>query len=245
MNEKGEKTVIVTGGTKGLGLAIARALLTEGYKVVAASRTNSKEFEELSAGNPGNAFFEVVDLSQLDQIYTWAKQVIAKHGIPFSLVNNSAIGLDGVLATMHETDIQKLITVNLTAPILLTKYVSRQMLSRRNGRIINISSIIASTGFSGLSVYGATKAGLNGFTKSLARELGKVNITVNAISPGYMQTEMTKGLDGEKLASIIRRSPLQRLTEVDEVAPMVLYLLSDGGGAMTGSVITIDSGSTC
>ena len=145
---------------------------------------------------------------------------------------------------MHETDIHELIKVNIEAPILLTKYLSRSMLLNRNGRIVNIGSIIGSTGFNGLSVYGATKSALGGFTKSLSRELGKANITVNVVAPGYMKTQMTEGLQGNKLSSIIRRSPLGRLADVSDAAAAVDYLLSEGASSVTGSIITVDAGST-
>ena len=145
---------------------------------------------------------------------------------------------------MHESQISELIKVNIEAPIFLTKYASRSMLMKLRGRIINISSIIASTGFNGLSVYGATKASLNGFTKSLARELGKAKITVNTIAPGYMQTAMTSGLQGKKLESIKRRSPLGHLATVTDVAGTVAYLLSNDAKNITGTTITVDAGST-
>lgn len=145
---------------------------------------------------------------------------------------------------MHETQISELIRVNIEAPIILTKYVSRSMLMKLRGRIINIGSIIGSTGFSGLSVYGATKSAMNGFTKSLARELGKAKITVNTIAPGYMQTAMTEGLQGEKLESIKRRSPLGHLANVEDVAGTVSYLLSADAKNITGTTITVDAGST-
>ena len=118
------------------------------------------------------------------------------------------------------------------------------MLLNRNGRIVNIGSIIGSTGFNGLSVYGATKSALGGFTKSLSRELGKANITVNVVAPGYMKTQMTEGLQGNKLSSIIRRSPLGRLADVSDAAAAVDFLLSEGASSVTGSIITVDAGST-
>jgi 3-oxoacyl-[acyl-carrier protein] reductase len=145
---------------------------------------------------------------------------------------------------MHDTQIEELIRVNILAAILVTKYASRSMLTRRTGRIINVASIIASTGFSGLSVYAATKSSLIGMTKSLSRELGKAGITVNAISPGYMATDMTAGIDKEKLATITRRSPLGRLALVDEVASAIAYLMSDAAASITGTNLTIDAGST-
>ena len=145
---------------------------------------------------------------------------------------------------MHEKDIDEIIKVNIQAPILLTKYLCRSMLLNQNGRIINISSIIGSTGFNGLSVYGASKSSMSGFTKSLSRELGKAGITVNSLAPGYMETNMTKDLTGSKLASIIRRSPLNKLANVDDVANAALFLLSEEASSITGTTITIDAGST-
>lgn len=149
-----------------------------------------------------------------------------------------------MLATLHERDIGQLIRVNVEAPILLSKYLLRPMLMNRTGRIINISSIIATTGFSGLSVYGATKAAMSGFTRSLSREVGKAGITVNTIAPGYMETDMTSALQGEKLESIKRRSPLGNLANAQDVAHAVMYLLSDKASNITGSTITVDAGST-
>lgn len=145
---------------------------------------------------------------------------------------------------MHEKDIDEIIKVNIHAPILLTKYLCRSMLLNQDGRIINVSSIIGSTGFNGLSIYGASKSSLSGFTKSLSRELGKAGITVNSLAPGYMNTDMTKNLDGNKLESIIRRSPLKKLANVDDVASAALFLLSDEASSITGTTITIDAGST-
>ena len=133
--------------------------------------------------------------------------------------------------------------INLEAPILLTKYLTRRMIKYRRGRVVNISSIIAQTGFSGLSVYGATKAGLEGFTRSLSRELGRVNITVNCIAPGFMETDMTSSLKGQKLESIKRRAPLG-LPSTEHVASTVLHLLEEKSEKITGAIFTIDGGST-
>lgn len=127
---------------------------------------------------------------------------------------------------------------------MLTKYLLRPMLINGEGRVINISSIMADTGFSGLAVYGATKAALNGFTKSLAREVGKAGITVNTVAPGYMDTDMTSTLQGDKLASIKRRSPLGRLAGVDDVANGVAWLMGEQAASVTGITLTIDAGST-
>jgi 3-oxoacyl-[acyl-carrier protein] reductase len=237
-----KKTVIVTGTRKGLGLAIGQRLVADNYKVIAVARSESPALDELCAGN--QAHFERFDLAEIDNIHAWVVGLTKKHGRIYGLVNNAAIGTDGVLATMHERDIEQSLRVNLLSPIVLTKCVSRSMLLAGCGRIINISSIIASTGFSGLSVYAATKAGLIGFTKSLSRELGKSGITVNCVAPGYMDTDMTKGLAGDKLLSIKRRSPSGKLASVEAVAASVSFLLGNGGDMITGTTITVDAGST-
>lgn len=239
-----KKLVVVTGATRGLGLAITRQCLADGYKVVAVGRKMSAALSELMQSHTDSLVFESYDFVYSTGIHEFATLLIRTHGRPWGLVNNAAIGHDGVLATLHERDIAELIAVNVQAPILLTKYLLRPMLINRGGRIVNISSIIASTGFSGLSVYGATKAALAGFSRSLAREVGKANITVNTVAPGYMETDMTSALEGDKLQSIQRRSPLGRLAGVDDVAEAVSYLLSEKASAITGSTITVDAGST-
>lgn len=239
-----KKTVVVTGATRGLGLAISRQCLADGYRVVAVGRKMSDALSELHQRYPDDLVFEPFDFMRTEAIHEFVTMLVRNHGRPWGLVNNAALGHDGVLATLHERDIADLITVNIQAPILLTKYLLRSMLINRSGRIVNISSIIASTGYNGLSVYGATKAALSGFTRSLAREAGKANITVNTVAPGYMTTDMTSALDGEKLESIKRRSPLRRLVAPDDVAKTVTFLLSENGASITGSTFTVDAGST-
>ena len=162
----------------------------------------------------------------------------------FGLVNNAGLGTEGLLATMHNSEIEALVRLNVLSPVILTKYVVRHMMAEGEGRIVNISSIIASTGYNGLSVYGATKAAATGFTRSLAREVGKLGITVNAIAPGFIDTELTQTLGGEGRQKIASRSALKRLPEAVDVASMVEYLFSDGGRNITGTVLTVDAGNT-
>jgi 3-oxoacyl-[acyl-carrier protein] reductase len=238
------KLIVITGATRGLGLSISKNLLSSNYKIVGISRTESKEFKKLRHSASDRVHFVEADLCEIGKICDLCKSIQKKFGRLYGLINNAAIGVDGVLPTMHESDIDRMIRINLHAPILLSKYLCRGMLINRCGRIINISSIIASTGFSGLSVYGATKSSLIGFSKSLARELGKANVTVNCVAPGYMDTDMTGGLGDEKLESIRRRSPLLRFPSTDEVANTVKFLLSNEASSMTGSVLTVDAGST-
>ena len=236
------KNVIVTGARRGLGLAISQRLAADGYTVLAVARSDSPELNSLCDGE--SVCFEPFDLAETNKIHAWVGDLTQRHGRIYGLVNNAAIGADGVLATMHEHDIAQTLLVNLQSPIVLTKYVSRSMLLGGAGRIINISSIIGSTGYSGLSVYAATKAGLIGFTKSLSRELGKAGITVNCVAPGYMDTDMTKGIAPDKLSSIKRRSPSGKLATVESVAASVSFLLGEGGDMINGTTLTVDAGST-
>jgi len=236
------KTVVVTGISRGLGLAIAERLLLDGYRVIGLGRSIGG-FAEFAQADPERAAYEQFDVSSVSEIAERVRDLNKKYKPIYGLVNNAGIGLDGVLATMHLSDIKRVLATNLVGPIALTKYVSRTMLARGEGRIVNISSIIAKTGFHGLSVYGATKAGLEGFTRSLSRELGKAKITVNCVAPGFMATEMTEVLEGEKLESIRRRAPLG-LPATSDVAGAVSFLLGPDGGSTTGTVITVDGGST-
>ena len=238
------KLVIVTGSSKGLGLAICEDLLKNGYKILGIARSFSNEFKQLQQKFESQLFYKKYDFNNIEDIHELVKSITKEHGVIYGLVNNAALGYDGILGTMHETQISKLIRVNIEAPIILTKYVARSMLMKMDGRIINISSIIASTGFNGLSVYAATKASLNGFSKSLARELGKANITVNAVAPGYMKTSMTSGLQEKKLESIKRRSPSGKLADVNDVAGVVSFLMSEKGRSINGTTYTVDAGST-
>lgn len=244
MTNRTQDLVLVTGATRGLGLAVCRRLLAGDYRVVGTGRTPSTEMQALLVAHPERFAFMPLDLNLTSELHAFVRQVVQTHGPLYGLVNNAGRGLDGVLATMHDSQISELLRVNVEAPILLAKYCARSMLLQRRGRIVNVGSIIGSTGFAGLSVYGASKAALGGFTRSLARELGRAGITVNTVAPGYMQTDMTHGLQGEKLESIKRRSPLGRLASVDDAAAAVAYLLSADACGVTGTTLTVDAGST-
>ena len=240
--------VVVTGGSRGIGLAIARRLAGAGYNVIAVARRESDELREkirdvINEGR-GGLHLRPFDLSEIDAIPAFVKMLRDEFGAIHGLVNNAGIGTEGLLATMHNTEIEALVRLNITSPIILTKYIARQMMADGAGRIINMSSIIATTGYNGLSVYGATKAAATGFTRSLAREVGKLGITVNAIAPGFVDTELTQSLSQDQRKRIAGRSALRRLPETDDVARMVEYLLGDGGRNITGSVLTIDAGNT-
>ena len=242
------RNVIVTGGSRGLGLGIAGRLAMSGYAVIAVARKTSPPLaaaiEAAKRSTNGALDFVACDLAEIDKIPDLVRDLRKRFGAIYGLVNNAAIGSDGVLATMHNAKIETLVRVNTLSPIVLTKYVVRQMMADGGGRIVNVSSIIGFTGYSGLSVYGATKASMLGFTRSLAREVGRLGVNVNAVAPGFLDTEMTQGLAGEQRQKVARRSALRRLPDVDDVASAVEFLLGDGGRSITGTVLTVDAGST-
>ena len=238
------KTILLTGPARGLGLSISKKLVGEGYRVIGVSRKLTSDFEKLMSEKfSGEAHFISYDLEKLKEIPELVNEITRKYGNIYGLVNNAGIAFDGVLATMHGTEISKVLRINLESAIVITKYACRSMLTSSEGRIINISSIIASTGFNGLSVYAASKAGLEGSMRSLSRELGRSKITVNCVAPGYMETDMTAGMKADKLDSVRRRSPLG-LAHVEDVAGAVSYLLSKEAERITGTVITVDGGSS-
>lgn len=246
MAEKPTRNVLVTGASRGLGLAIARKLTAAGYCVIALARQSTKHVTAFGAeaAKPGSLHFVAFDLGKIDEIPRLVREVRKDFGPLFGLVNNAAVGHDGALAMMHNARIDELVRVNTLSPIVLTKYVVRSMMSEGAGRIVNVASIVGFTGNSGLSVYGATKASLLGFTRSLAREVGRLGITVNAVAPGFLETDMTHGLVGKQREQVVRRSALRRLADVEDVANAVEYLLSDKARNMSGTVLTIDAGAT-
>jgi 3-oxoacyl-[acyl-carrier protein] reductase len=243
------RNVIVTGGSRGIGLGIVRHLAHAGYRVMALARTESPELreaiDEATSSGTGAIGFTTYDLAETDGIAALVKQLREDLGPFYALVNNAGMSIDGTLALASAVQIEQVVRLNVVSPILLSKYVLRSMMADgEGGRIVNLASIVASTGYSGLSVYAATKASMIGFTRSLAREVGRTGVTVNAVAPGFVDTEMTKGLTQEHREQIIRRSALRRMVGVDDVSGAVEYLLSDCARNITGTAITVDAGNT-
>jgi len=242
------RKVIVTGGSRGLGLGIVRRLVCAGYGAVAVARQMSDPLasmiEQAEAVQAGSLHFLPFDLGDVQEIPDFVRKVRKDLGPIYGLVNNAAQGSDGALALMPNAQIERLIRLNTLSPIVLTKYVVRHMMADGGGRVVNVASIVGFTGYSGLSVYSATKASLIGFTRSLAREVGRRGINVNAVAPGFLDTEMTQGLDGERREKVARRSAQGRFPEVDDVADAVEFLLGAKARSITGTVLTVDAGST-
>jgi 3-oxoacyl-[acyl-carrier protein] reductase len=241
------RNVIVTGGSRGLGLAMAEVLAAAGYRVITLARSPTEELTAATtaaAAGPGAIEFRPIDLSRIAEIPVLLRGLRQDFGPIYGLVNNAGIGTSGVLGVMRDQDIEALLRVNTLSPIILAKYAVRSMMSEKAGRIVNIASIVAATGYSGLSVYSASKAALVGFTRSLAREVGQFGITVNTVAPGFADTAMTSSMTEDERAQIMRRSALRRLVEPLDVARAVEYLLGEAARNVTGTVLTVDAGNT-
>lgn len=240
------KVMIVSGGSKGLGKGIVEDLLKHNCIVATYSRSKTKFIDEMEKGEFSNRFvWESVDGTDFEALSNFAVKIYKKYRRIDGLINNVGMAAEGILTLMNPANIDQLISLNLKSPIFLTQTCAKYMLPQKRGRIINISSIVGLRGHTGVSVYSSTKAALDGFTRSLARELGSRNICVNAIAPGYMDTEMGAMLGEEKRKQIIRRTPLKRLGRVEDIVGMVRFLLSDDAEFITGQTLIVDGGLTC
>jgi 3-oxoacyl-[acyl-carrier protein] reductase len=238
------RVVLVTGGSRGLGAGIVEGFLQAGDTVVTCSRSATEQTDAWAREFPDRFLFEPVDIVDPAASAAFVDRVIERFGTIDVLVNNAGIARDGVIAMMLEDDIDTVLDLNLKATFVMTRLVVRRMLRNRSGRIVNISSIVGVSGYRGLSVYSATKAGLDGFTRSLARELGSRGITVNSVAPGYLRTEMSHGLDEAQLQQIARRTPAGRLGDPADIASVVLFLASPDAAFMTGQTLVVDGGLT-
>ena len=238
------RNVLVTGGSRGLGLAIGTRLASCGYRVVALARSETKELRAAMTQHGEALIFQACDLADIAGIGAMVGELRRRVGPLYGLVNNAGLGTAGLLSMMRDPDIEALVRLNTVAPLVLTKYVARSMMAEREGRIVNISSVVATSGYKALAAYSATKASLEGFTRSLAREVGQLGITVNAVAPGFVDTAMTHTLTDSERDQIARRSALRRMVEPDDVAGAVEYLLGDKARNITGITLTVDAGNT-
>jgi len=244
MSKSTKKVVVVSGGSKGLGFSICQALLAEGYHVATFSRKNTAELEELIARSEGRLYWESVDISDDANLAAFLRRVREILGRVGYLVNSAGMANEGLLTLMKSRDIARMIQVNLGGTISLSQACVKQMMVGGFGVIVNVSSVVGVRGFKGVGPYSATKAALDGLTRSLAKELGSVGIRVNSVAPGFMETEMTSELTDQQKARIVRQTPLSRLGRVDDVSSAVKFLLSDESSFITGQTIVVDGGLT-
>jgi 3-oxoacyl-[acyl-carrier protein] reductase len=247
MNEPTPRVALVTGGSRGLGAGLVEAFLEAGYCVETCARTTTdavKAWEE-DPELKERFHFSIVDVSDPTDAERFVKEAAARWGGLDVLVNNAGVAREGVIGLFGDEALDQVVDLNLKGTVYVTRAASRVMLARRAGAIVNISSVVGLSGYRGLSVYGATKAALDGLTRALARELGSRGITVNSVAPGYLRTEMSHGLDGDQLNQISRRTPLGRLGDPEDVARAVLFLTDPANAFITGHVLVVDGGLTC
>lgn len=239
------KVALISGGSKGLGAALVERFLANGFKVATCSRTPTEQTVAWEKRHGDNFYFEALSLNDRPACRQYVRNIQQRLGDVSVLVNNAGVANTAVLALADDDAIDRVIDTNLKGTFYLTRLVCRPMLSLGWGRIINISSIVGLSGYRGLSVYSATKAGLDGFTRSLARELGSRNITVNSVAPGYLTTEMTEELDERQRGQIIGRTPMGRMGTARDVAGAVQFLASEDASFITGQVLVVDGGISC
>ncbi|MGI5337176.1 3-oxoacyl-[acyl-carrier-protein] reductase [Streptomyces sp. CA-181903] len=227
------RSVLVTGGNRGIGLAIARAFADAGDKVAVTYRS----------GEPPADFLAVkCDITDPEQVEQAFKEIEEKQGAVEVLVANAGVTRDQLLLRMSEEDFSSVVETNLTGTFRVVKRASRPMLRARKGRVVLISSVVGLLGSAGQANYAASKAGLIGFARSVARELGSRNITVNVVAPGFVDTDMTRVLSDEQRAGIVANVPLGRYAQPDEIAASVRFLASEEAAYITGAVIPVDGG---
>lgn len=246
MNQQLSPLVLVSGGSKGLGLATVSHLLESGFRVATFSRSKTDSIVALERDYSEELFcWREIDSTNYELVEKYVKDIYRDYGSIYGLINNVGIAEDGVLMNMDVKKINYLITVNLESSIRLTLLVSKHMLAKKEGVIVNISSIIGVRGYSGLSVYSATKGAIDAFSRSLAREMGARNVRVNSLAPGYLETEMSQTLSIEQRTQIIRRTPLGRLGKVEDVVGVIRFMLSKEAQFITGQTLVVDGGITC
>lgn len=239
-----EKVAVVSGGSKGLGLSICATLLAQGYRVATFSRRSTPELEAALAGSEGRLHWEAVDIADDGQVAAFLRRTREKFGRVGYLVNSAGMAHEGLLTLMKARDVSRMIQVNLEGAIALSQACVKQMMVGGFGAIVNVSSVVGVRGFKGVGAYSATKAALDGFTRSLSKELGSAGIRVNSVAPGFMETEMTAELTEQQKARIVRQTPVGRLGTVEDVSAAVAFLLSEQSSFITGQTIVVDGGLT-
>ena len=246
MEEK--QVVFVTGGSRGIGKAIALKYAENGYNIVinyVSEKTDVNELKNQFEKYGIESLIVKADVSKAEEVENVVKQAIKKFGRIDVLVNNAGITRDTLLMRMKEEDFDKVIEINLKGTFLVTKVVTPYMMKKRNGRIINLASVVGVTGNAGQSNYSASKAGIIGFTKSVAKELASRNIRANAVAPGFINTDMTSVLSDDVKANINAQIPMKRMGTAREIANVVYFLGSEESSYITGQVINIDGGMVC
>ncbi len=239
--------IVISGVSRGLGLMLTHEFLQDGWSVAGLSTTHNDELEKIKAQYTDHFFWKKTNIADTQSIENTLDEasVFFQEKKLWSVINNAGMSVDGIFATLPVVDIEKVIQVNLIGSMCLARAGIRKMMQQKtSGRIINISSITGSRGYKGLTSYAASKAGMDGFTRALAREVGRLGITVNSVAPGYMQTKLSEGLNEQQLNQIIKRTPMGRLCKLEDVVNLVTFINSHKASFITGQVLTVDGGLT-
>lgn len=239
------KVAVISGGSRGLGRILVERFLKDGWQVATFSRSANEFITETRAAVADDFYWDAANLNEPDTVRDFARHAAQRFGRIDLLVNNAGVLHQSLLLTTPAEQLHSLITSNLVAPIVLSQACARTMSRYGGGQIVNVSSVNSIRGYRGVAVYTAAKAGLDGFSRSLARELGPLDIRVNSIVPGFFDSNMTSGVTSQIRDRILRRTPLGRLGTAEEIAEVIFFLTSPAASFITGQTIVVDGGITC
>lgn len=245
MSKKEQQVAVVSGGSKGLGAALAKELLGQGYAVVTFSRKRTAAVDQLEKMGGSSFHWTELDMADFRGVEKYINKTVADLGRVDALINNAGVMVTGSLPLIRYEQVNQMISVNLEGAIHLTRVCSRFMVHQRGGNVVNISTVNAVKGHTGVAVYAATKAGLDAMTRCLAKDLGPRGIRVNSVAPGYFESDLTADVTEKMKESITRKTPLARLGTVEDMLGAVRFLLSKESSFITGQVLVVDGGLTC
>jgi 3-oxoacyl-[acyl-carrier protein] reductase len=239
------QVILLSGGSRGLGQAVATELLQHGNIVATFSRCSTPFVQECARNYPDHFLWQAMDATDRERVRGFVRTVVDRFGRVDVLLNNAASGAEGMLTLMREEEVQRTLSLNLEAVVLLTRACLRVMLHQGHGVVVTVTSVLGLRGHAGVAVYSATKAALDGLTRSLAREVGSRGIRVNAIAPGYFESDMVRDLGEGQRRQIVRRTPLARLATPSDIVGAIRFLVSPQAGFITGQTLVVDGGLTC